>query len=335
MGPEMARVLCSGSFICDFIAADLPRIGDPGDLVYAPDGIRLHPGGHAANVAIDLAQLGRPDTAVAGGVGDDVLGRFLIEELEKRGLAVFPEVMPEAHTAKNLALIIQGEDRRFIAELSANSLLTPDHVLGTLKDVNPEVFYLGTVGGLKHIDGKIDSILTKAKKEGTTTMVDVIRPYEGGWDALRDSLGLVDVFHCNAFESAALTGEDDPAKASSFLARKGVGITLITMGSEGLVAASGNHRFRVPVFGVETVDPTGAGDAFCAGVIDALLEIGVDSIDFEHLPVDNLKSLLLRGSAAGASCVTAVGATTAVLKGAVDKLIEEQGERIWAETLNP
>ena len=51
--------------------------------------------------------------------------------------------------------------------------------------------------------------------------------------------------------------------------------------------------------------------------------------------MDNLKSLLLRGSAAGASCVTAVGATTAVLKGAVDKLIEEQGERIWAETLNP
>jgi len=54
----MARVLCSGSFMCDIITAELPRLGDPGDLTYAPHGIQLHPGGHAANVAINLAQLG-------------------------------------------------------------------------------------------------------------------------------------------------------------------------------------------------------------------------------------------------------------------------------------
>jgi len=40
----MTRVLCSGSFICDFIAADLPGMGNPGDLIYPPGGIRLHPG---------------------------------------------------------------------------------------------------------------------------------------------------------------------------------------------------------------------------------------------------------------------------------------------------
>ena len=82
----MTRVLCSGSFICDFIAADLPGMGGPGDLIYPPGGISLHPGGHSANVAIDLAQLGRRDTAVVGGIGDDVLGDYIESELTRRGL---------------------------------------------------------------------------------------------------------------------------------------------------------------------------------------------------------------------------------------------------------
>jgi sugar/nucleoside kinase (ribokinase family) len=37
-------------------------------------GISLHPGGHSDNVAIHLAQLGCRDTAVVGGIGNDVLG---------------------------------------------------------------------------------------------------------------------------------------------------------------------------------------------------------------------------------------------------------------------
>jgi hypothetical protein len=34
----MTGILCSGSFICDFIAADLPGLGNPGDRIYSPEG---------------------------------------------------------------------------------------------------------------------------------------------------------------------------------------------------------------------------------------------------------------------------------------------------------
>jgi len=326
----LTRVLCSGSFICDFIAADLPGMGDPGDLIYPPGGIRLHPGGHSANVAIDLAQLGRRETAVVGGIGDDVLGDFIESELTRRGLQAHPERIQGAHTAKNLVLIVKGEDRRFYAELSANTLLTPGHVLSTLNETRPEVFYQGTVGGLKLLDSEIGTILSEAKSQGAVTVLDVVRPYEGGWDGLLTAFDLIDVFHCNGYESKVLTGEKDPMTACETLARRGAGLVMVTLGPGGLVAGWGENMLRVPVFEVDSVDPTGAGDAFCAGVIDSLLDHPDLLNDIRELSVEDAETMLLEGSAAGAACVTSTGATTAVTRESVDSLMKDQGDRVRA-----
>ena len=325
----MTRVLCSGSFICDFIAADLPGIGNPGDLIYPPGGIRLHVGGHSANVAINLAQLGRKETAAVGSIGDDVLGDYIESELTRRGLQAYPERIPGAHTAKNLVLIVKGEDRRFYAELSANTLLTPEHVLTTLNETRPEILYQGTVGGLKLLDSEIGTILSEAKAIGAVTVLDVVRPYDGGWDGLHDAIGLIDVFHCNGYESQVLTGEKDPMTACEALTRRGAGLAMITLGPRGLVAGWDENLLRVPVFEVDSVDPTGAGDAFCAGVIDSLLD-HPDLDDIRELSVEDTKTMLIRGSAAGAACVTSTGATIAVTKDIVDSLMKEQGDMVRA-----
>jgi len=326
----LTRVLCSGSFICDFIAADLPGMGSPGDLIYPPGGISLHPGGHSANVAIDLAQLGRKDTAVVGGIGDDVLGGYIESELIRRGLQVYPEKIPGAHTAKNLVLIVKGEDRRFYAELSANTLLTPGHVLSTLNETRPEVLYQGTVGGLKLLDREIGTILSEAKAMEAVTVLDVVRPYDGGLDGLLAAFDLVDVFHCNGYESQVLTGEKNPMTACETLVRRGAGLVMVTLGSGGLVAGWGENLLRVPVFEVDSVDPTGAGDAFCAGVIDSLLDHPDLINDIRELSVEDVKTMLLKGSAAGAACVTSTGATTAVTREKVDSLMKDQGDRVRA-----
>lgn len=326
----MTRVLCSGSFICDFIAADLPGMGNPGDLIYPPGGISLNPGGHSANVAIDLAQLGRRDTAVVGGIGDDVIGDYIESELTRRGLQAHPERIPEAHTAKNIVLIVKGEDRRFYAELSANTLLTPGHVLTTLNETRPEILYQGTVGGLKLLDREIGAILSSAKAKGAVTVLDVVRPYDGGWGGLQAAFDLVDVFHCNGYESQVLTGEKDPMTACEALAGRGAGLVMVTLGPRGLVAGWGENLLRVPVFEVDSVDPTGAGDAFCAGVIDSLLDRPDLLDDIRGLTVEDAKTMLLEGSAAGAACVTSTGATTAVTRENVDSLMKEQGGNVRA-----
>ena len=305
-------------------------MGSPGDLIYPPGGISLHPGGHSANVAIDLSQLGRKDTAVVGGIGDDVLGDYIESELTRRGLQAHPERISDAHTAKNFVLIVKGEDRRFYAELSANTLLTPGHVLTVLNETRPDILYQGTVGGLKLLDPEIGTILSEAKAKGAVTVLDVVRPYDGGWDGLHAAFDLIDVFHCNGYESKVLTGEKDPMTACETLARKGAGLILITLGPMGLVAGWGENLLRVPVFEVDSVDPTGAGDAFCAGVIDSLLDHPDLLKDIRDFSVEDAKTLLLKGSAAGAACVTSTGATTAVTRENVDSLMKEQGDRVRA-----
>ncbi len=321
--------------MCDMVAADLPRISEPGELVYAPRGIGLHVGGHAANVAIGLSKLGQTGVAAVGGIGEDPLGAFIVAELEGHGVEVHAERPAGFHTAKNLALVVRGEDRRFHAELSANTMLSPGHVLRTIEETRPRAFYQGTVGGMRLIDRRLDEVLGGARRLGCVTAVDVVMPHEGGWMRLEEALPLADVFHCNERESAALTGEDDPIAASMRILRIGVGLCLITMGPRGLVAVNGEARLRMPAFEVDAVDPTGAGDAFCAGVIGAILDSSMDREALARAPKDTLRKILLEGVATGAACVSATGATTAVSRVSVDGLIAEQGDNVWmkAESL--
>ncbi len=320
----MARVLCSGSFMCDIIAADLPRLGDPGDLIYAPHGIQIHPGGHAANVAIDLAQLGQTEIAVTGGLGEDLFGDFMENQLVRLGIEVHAQRMTDVPTSKNVVLVVKDEDRRFYAELAANTMLSPEHVRSTLEETRPKIFYQGTVGGLRLIDPVLDQVLGEAREAGALTFVDVVYPTEGAWRNLRGSLHLIDLLHCNLRESEALTGEGDPSKAADALAQQGVKLAMVTMGSRGLIASTGEAKLRVPAFNVDTLDTTGAGDAFCAGVISSILESEA------LLPASRreLAETLLRGAAAGAACVTATGATPAVTMVNVQKLIAEQADEL-------
>ena len=79
------------------------------------------------------------------------------------------------------------------------------------------------------------------------------------------------------------------------------------------------------------MDPTGAGDAFCAGVIDSLLDHPDLLNDIQDLSVEDAKTMLLKGSAAGATYVTSTGANTAVTRENVDSLMKDQGDRVRAD----
>ena len=86
----------------------------------------------------------------------------------------------------------------------------------------------------------------------------------------------------NGVEAQALTGLPIAGPAQGALAAKqlinaGVTISIITLGSAGLVYATRDASGYVPAIAVEAVDPTGAGDALTAAVVYALLnDIPVD-----------------------------------------------------------
>jgi sugar/nucleoside kinase (ribokinase family) len=324
-------VLCSGSYLADFIVPDLPEIGAPGSLVYAPRGIHLSPGGHSANVAIDLVQLGQEEVHSTGCVGDDPVGELIVTLLRSHGVQVHPQVAEGVTTAKNIALIVRSQDRRFIAELTANTLLEPGHVETLIRGLGPRVFYQGTVGGLRRIDPCLDEVLGVARGVGSMTLVDAIPPTDG-WGSLMDALCGVDVFHCNLWEARSMLGAEEPRGLLGELVARGVRLATVSDGAEGLYASTESLFIHMPAFRVEEVDPTGAGDALCAGLIKALIDDGVSPGQLSTLEAGRLTTLMLRGQAAGAACVTGVGATTAVTWQKAASLIRGQAARLLEST---
>jgi sugar/nucleoside kinase (ribokinase family) len=75
-------VICSGSYLVDFIVPKLPEIGEPGSLTYAPDGIHIFPGGHSANVALCLRKLKTRDVNSVGCTGKDLWHEYIYNELK-------------------------------------------------------------------------------------------------------------------------------------------------------------------------------------------------------------------------------------------------------------
>ena len=323
-------VLCSGSYVADIIIPGLKNIGPPGSLTYAPKGIQLSAGGHSANVAMDLVQLGRENIHSVGCVGDDYMGEFLVDALKKSGVDVHPEIKRGSSTAKNVALIVEGEDRRYIAELTANSLLSPNHVISHLTLIKPKFLYLGTIGGLKFVDKELDMIIEAATKIGALNLVDPIMPTDD-WSHLDHVYPLIDVLHCNFTEARDLTTCEDIIEAVKQISRKGVKLTLVSDGARGVVAKTDNAIVKMPAFKVEEIDPTGAGDALCAGVINALMSENIKRIN--QINLDDLLKIILEGQAAGAACVTGVGASTNVNSALQKSLIAEQGRGIIKNTI--
>jgi sugar/nucleoside kinase (ribokinase family) len=320
-------VLCSGSYLVDFIIPDLLRIGGPGTLTYAPKGIHIFPGGHSANVSISLCRLKQKTVHSVGCTGRDLWHNYIHESLITEGVQTH-ECRIEGTTAKNIALIVKGEDRRFIAELTSNSKLPLKLVKNLIEEITPTIFYQGTIGGLTYIDPKLKELLNHAKNQDCLTFVDVIPPVNG-WEHLHKSLSEIDFLHCNIEEGLSFSGLCDPLNIAKYLVKKGVGIALVSQGKEGAVLGNKLFTLSMPAFNALEADPTGAGDAFCAGIIHEI----INSKFFDMMDLETSVNILLTAQAVGAACITSYGASTGVTKDKVDKLITTQREKILDQTV--
>jgi len=328
------QVTCAGIFVIDFIAADLPKVSEPGEVTFTPTGIGMRLGGHSANVSIDLIKLGLKsgDVSSIGAVGYDFLSKFIEETLNSYGVITHLQKVKEVETSKNLILVVKGEDRRFHVDAGANLYLDPDYVCSILCNEKPIVFYVGAAGMLGKFDEKLNEVLIEAKKLKCLTFVDPIKPYKRDWSFLVESAKWIDIFHCNNIEAESITGKSDLKASINALINMGIKLTVVSLGDKGLIAGMNENLISMPAFEVPTVDPTGAGDAFCAGMIYKLIKLKGKALK-NGLKIDKeeLLEILLEGEAAGAACVTDIGTTTAVTRENVDTLLIKQKGKILKE----
>lgn len=322
-------ITAAGALFCDITAAGLSSVAEPGKRVLAPRGIEIGAGGHPANVTVDLIKLGLPRNllSVVGFVGDDFQGRFLKRHLKACGIVAHVKTIKNERTSTAMLIVIKGEDRRAIYHPGASSRLDPRFIERVLCAENPAVFYVGLVGTLGDADRKLDHLLRKAKKLGCLTFVDPVPPppLEGSWDFLLRACRFIDIFHCNDVEILDITGEERLEDGILSLTDLGIQLPVVTLGPRGLITYAHDEFLKMGAFRVNAIDPTGAGDAFCAGLIYKLIEDkGVPNIS--DVTKKELINALTFASAAGAIATTREGTTTAVNLRAITELIARQGE---------
>jgi sugar/nucleoside kinase (ribokinase family) len=247
-----------------------------GSIVHGGDSrarIALTTGGAGANTAAWLAYSG-VETVLVARVGDDVAGRRASEELTTTGVRCAFTIDPVAATCCVVVLVDGDGQRSMLPDRGAGkNLAAADLDPALLRDARH-----------LHLSGYV--LLDEETREAAALITDA----ELFLEELRD----VDVLLPNLDELAVLTGSRDPASATTLLDR--VGAVAVTTGAAGASWVDKDGVVSVPAAPGDCVDSTGAGDAFDAGLLAALLD------------GRSAEECLLAGVRLGAMAVGSVGA---------------------------
>jgi fructokinase len=300
------RVVVAGETLVDFLP---DRPGPLADV----ESFDRRAGGAPANVAVALARLDEPPTFWSR-VGDDAFGDFLVETLREAGLDTgYVERDPTAKTS--LAFVGHDSDgeRRFsfYRDGTADTRMEP----GGLPDAALADVAWVHVGGVTLADEPARSatldLMRRARDAGAVVSFDPNARPELWTDAnfaatAGEALELADVVKATPEDLAALGWTGDPTALAERVLDAGPHTALLTLGGAGAVAvadadspfADGPTETSHGGYAVDVVDTTGAGDAFTAGAIAAL--VGGES----------LGSALAFANAVAAATTTGAGAMT-------------------------
>jgi len=225
-------------------------------------------GGSGANTMIGVALLGGK-TSYTSRVGNDEHGTLYRQGLEKLG--VKPNLgTGEGETGICLVLITPDTQRTMCTFLgTARDLHRGDINLDDLRASK----YLYVTGYLWDTDNQKEAVLHamhEANRAGVKVALSLSDPFCVGRhkeDFTRLLKEHVDVVFSNKDEALLLTDADDARDAARKIAEMADCVTIVTMDKHGSLIRHGSDEFEVPVYPVQAVDTTGAGDMYAAGIL--------------------------------------------------------------------
>jgi ribokinase len=242
-----------GSINLDLVVA-VERHPAPGETVVGAD-CRQLPGGKGANQAVAAARLGA-QVAMVGRVGADAQGAWLREGLWTEGVGV-EHVREDRQAPTGVALIAvdaRGENTIVVspganARVDARDVAAASEVVGGAEVVlvQHEVPQAAVAAAIATAGGTV--VLNPAPARGLAAPVDVLVPNRGELETLAG-------------------GRGDPVTLARSIT--GAGAVVVTLGADGAVVVEGDRAERVRAPHIEAVDTTGAGDAFCGALAEAI-----------------------------------------------------------------
>jgi ribokinase len=269
MSPPFAwDIVVAGGANFDYLVRG-PKLPQPGET--APgDVFDEAPGGKGANQAVAAARLGAR-VAFVGRIGADERGEAILARLREEGVDTRHAVR-DAYSSTGVALVMvnQQGQKQILTAPGANRQLTIADVLAAAPTIAAARVLL------TQLEVPLECVMAAARlahAAGAKVVLDPAPPI-----ALPDEfLPLVDVVKPNAAEAEALTGvrvqdRDAARRAARRLLERGVGAVAVQAGEAGNLLVWPEAECWLPRIEVESVDATGAGDAFAAALAVALAE---------------------------------------------------------------
>lgn len=266
-------IVCLGEMLIDMFPAEVGR------RLVEVSAFHPKPGGAPANLAVAAARLG-VQSAFIGKVGDDAFGHHLVDTLaqaqvETRGMRFDATArttmafiaMPDENTAEFVFYRNPGADMM----LRADEL---DHDL--LKQTR--TFHFGSISLIEEPSRSATTEAVRlAREAGALISFDVNyrpslwpRPDEA-YEVIMNMLPQANLVKVNEVELELLSGSNDLETGSKTLLDKGLDLCVVTLGPNGSFFQVAGGSEHIPAFAVHTVDATGCGDAFTAGLLCQLV----------------------------------------------------------------
>ena len=279
-------VIALGELLIDFTENGVSPQGNP--LLEA------NPGGAPCNVLAMLAKLGKR-AAFIGKVGKDMFGRQLRKAAQDAGICM-DYLLEDEHIHTTLAFVKTfpngDRDFSFYRDPGADMMLRMDELpRDALR--NTRIFHFGTLS-MTHPEVRAATrmAVALAKEAGAWITFDPnLRPplwknLDEAKEQIAWGMSQCDILKISDNELEFMTGETDFDRGAAILKNRYPNIRLlnVTAGPNGSIAYYCGKRVSVPGFCLGgTIETTGAGDTFCACVLNFVLDNGLADLTESQL----------------------------------------------------
>lgn len=253
-----------------------------------------NPGGAPCNVLAMLKKLGR-SCAFIGKVGEDMFGHLLRDVAAEAGICMDYLVFDkDVRTTLAFVKTFPNGDRdfSFYRNPGADMMLTEEELpVDAISDCR--IFHFGTLSMThKEVRKATCKAIDTAKQSGALLSFDPnLRPplwsdLEEARAQIKYGLSRCDILKIADNELEFMTGETDYDRGVAILRSKYPNIRLfnVTAGAEGSYSYYEDQRVFVPACKLGgVIETTGAGDTFCACVLNYILEHGLDGLTTNDL----------------------------------------------------
>ncbi len=200
-----------------------------------------------------------------GVCGNDVFGRFMLEEMQNRNVDVSNVIVRHDGQTGLSVILNQESDRAILTHAGLIAALQVSDISDTLlrqaRHLHVASYFLQTA-----LQPDLPALFRRAHGLGLTTSLDTNYDPSEKWIGFDELLSVTNVLLLNQKEAISLSGESNVNLAASSLALR-VDALAVKLGAAGAMGIRGGHKVSVPSIPVKVADTVGAGDSFDAGYI--------------------------------------------------------------------